>query len=114
MSPSSPGSSGDWRTGLRESSPYLTLGIQLAGAVLVYVGIGYLIDRWLNTSPWFLVGGAVVGMVAFFVQLVRVVKQMNRASARRPAGKYKELDDKAWERDPWKDNDPWKEEGERK
>ncbi|MBO6574097.1 MAG: AtpZ/AtpI family protein [Rhodothermales bacterium] len=102
-----------WQAGLRDSSPYLGLGLQLAGAVLVYVAIGYLLDRWLDTSPWFLVAGAVVGMIAFFLQLVRVVRQMNAGSKTSGAGKsYRELDDAAWGRDPWKekwrDEDPWK------
>lgn len=98
-----------------ESSPYLGLGFQLAGAVLIYTGLGYLLDRWLGTSPRFLVAGAVVGMLAFFVQLVRVVRQMNSKTRKESVGKtYRDVDE-GWngepERDEWKerweDKDDW-------
>ena len=45
--------------------------------MLVYVLIGYLLDRWLDTEPWFILVGSVVGMVAFFVQLVRLSKRLS-------------------------------------
>jgi hypothetical protein len=100
-----------------ESSPYLGLGFQLAGAVLIYVGLGFLIDRWLETSPWGLVGGAVVGMAAFFIQLVRVVRRMN-AETQRDGGKkkYREFDESEWVEeaptvDAWKNE--WKDEWDR-
>ena len=80
--------------------------MQLAGAVLVYVGIGYLLDWWLGTSPWFLIAGAVVGMVAFFVQLVRVVRQMNQAAPRKSGRPYREWS----EEDAWDKPDAWERE----
>ena len=93
-----------------ESSPYLGLGFQLAGAVLIYVGIGYLVDRWLDTAPWGLVGGAVVGMIAFFIQLGRVVRKMNAETQRDAGGrKYREFQESEWAEDA-PETDAWKEE----
>lgn len=66
-----------WQSGLREASPYLTIGIQLAGTMILYVGLGYLVDRWLDTKPAFLIVGSVVGMIAFFIQLLRVAKELS-------------------------------------
>ncbi len=33
-------------------------------------------DKWLDTTPWLLVTGSVVGMAAFFIQLVRITKEV--------------------------------------
>jgi F0F1-type ATP synthase assembly protein I len=51
--------------------------MQLAASMIVYVVIGYFADRWLGTQLWLLVVGAGVGMVAFFIQLYRLVGRMN-------------------------------------
>ncbi len=66
---------------MQESSGYLGLGMQLALSMVFFVVGGYLLDRWLGTAPWLLIAGAVLGMVAFFVQLFRVVGEMNKRSA---------------------------------
>ena len=50
--------------------------------MLVYIFIGYFLDRWLDTTPWFLIAGALVGMVAFFVQLFKLVKRLEADSKR--------------------------------
>ncbi|GEM_PF-468488 len=93
----------DWRAGLRTAGPYLGLGMQLAFTMLFFVGLGYLLDRWLGTLPWFLIGGAVVGMTAFFIQLFRVSAEMSAQAKmereRRPAARRRrergEEDDQA-------------------
>ncbi|MFT4603469.1 MAG: F0F1-type ATP synthase assembly protein I [Rhodothermales bacterium] len=106
-----------WQKSMLESSPYVGLGFQLAGAVLIYVGIGFFVDRWLDTSPWGLVTGAVVGMIAFFLQLVRVVRRMNAETHRGAGGKkYREFKESEWadgppERDEWKEK--WKDDWDR-
>lgn len=72
----------DWRVGYRAAAPYLGLGMQLAFTMLFFVGLGYLADTRLGTTPWGVIGGAVLGMTALFVQLFRVVGQMNRQAER--------------------------------
>ena len=34
---------------------------------------GYVMDRWLGTSPWFLLGGLLVGLVVGFYELAKAV-----------------------------------------
>ncbi len=75
-----------WQSELGRSSSSLGLGIQLAGSMLVYVIIGYFVDKWLDTAPWFIVIGSIVGMVAFFFQLARIAKRMSRSSENHGAG----------------------------
>ncbi len=73
-----------WQSGLREASPYLTIGIQLAGTMIFYVGLGYVLDRWLETEPAFLITGGIVGMIAFFIQLLRISKELSSSQNQGP------------------------------
>lgn len=41
------------------------------------LGLGYLLDRWLGTRPWLLVGGIVVGAAVGFYQFVRIISKIN-------------------------------------
>lgn len=59
--------------GLAGAYRYAWLGMQFAAGVLVYMGLGYLVDRWLGTLPGFLVGGAILGGVVGFVSVYRRV-----------------------------------------
>jgi len=43
----------------------------LVGALVLFGGIGYGLDHWRNTSPWFLVAGLLLGMVVGFYELVK-------------------------------------------
>jgi ATP synthase protein I len=70
----------DWRASLREAGPYLGLGMQLALTMAFFTLGGYLLDRWLDTVPWLTIGGALVGMAAVFIQLVRVSTSASRTS----------------------------------
>jgi F0F1-type ATP synthase assembly protein I len=36
-------------------------------------GLGYAVDAWLGTSPWFLVGGLLLGLVVGFYELAKAV-----------------------------------------
>jgi len=45
----------------------------LIGALGVLGGLGYAIDAWRGTSPWFLVGGLLLGIVVGMWELARTV-----------------------------------------
>jgi ATP synthase protein I len=47
--------------GLDQSS---VMGVELLTATLTWAGIGWLVDRWLGTAPWFLAIGALLGNAA--------------------------------------------------
>jgi F0F1-type ATP synthase assembly protein I len=47
----------------------------LVGALLLLGGIGYAVDYWRGTSPWFLLGGLALGMVVGFYELVKSVSR---------------------------------------
>ena len=45
----------------------------LIGSIIVLGGIGYAIDRWQGTAPWFLLGGLLLGIVVGFYELAKSV-----------------------------------------
>ncbi len=40
------------------------MGAELFTATLTWAGLGWLLDRWLGTEPWFLAIGALLGSAA--------------------------------------------------
>ena len=58
---------------VRRSGPAATAGYALIGAILLLGGVGHLVDRWAETSPWFLLAGLLVGLVVGFYQLAKTV-----------------------------------------
>lgn len=69
------GASGEvdaWMRALREVAPYLDLGWRLAGSTAFPPLIGYGLDVWLETVPWGLLVGCVVGLSSAYVQLRRL------------------------------------------
>ena len=45
----------------------------LIGSIILLGGLGYLVDGWRGTSPWFLLTGLILGMVVGFWELVKTV-----------------------------------------
>ena len=58
---------------LRRSGPAVTAGYVLMGAIALLGGIGYGVDVWSGTSPWFLVTGLFLGIVVGFVELAKII-----------------------------------------
>jgi ATP synthase protein I len=56
------------------------LGTEFIAAILVGAVAGYLLDRWLNTSPWLMLVLLLVGFAAGVLNVVRAAGDMNRAS----------------------------------
>lgn len=48
---------------LRELDSGWAMTSEFISAVLVWMGIGWLLDRWLDTDPWLMVSGIVLGFV---------------------------------------------------
>ena len=69
-----------YRNAIKEAGPYLTLGLELGLTMIVWSGIGYLLDRWLGTLPWFTLAGMLVGMGSLFFQVLRAAKKSKRSS----------------------------------
>jgi F0F1-type ATP synthase assembly protein I len=58
---------------LRLAGPAATAGYTLMGAIIMLGGIGYAVDAWRGTSPWFLLAGLLLGIVVGFVELAKAI-----------------------------------------
>jgi len=47
-------------------------GIALFASVATFTAIGYLLDRWFGTAPWFLIAGIVLGSAAGLFEFIRI------------------------------------------
>lgn len=73
----------------RMNQNLMGLGWQIASTLVVFTLGGYWLDRWLDTNPWFLLAGALVGMISIFVQIFKIAADLNRKDAER--GKKSDL-----------------------
>ena len=55
---------------VQRSGPAASAAYTLTGGILVLGGLGYAVDRWLATSPWFVLTGLVLGIVVGFYALI--------------------------------------------
>jgi F0F1-type ATP synthase assembly protein I len=58
---------------VRRSGPAAAASYTLIGAIVLLGGIGYAIDEWRGTSPWFLLGGLLLGLLVGFYELAKAV-----------------------------------------
>lgn len=73
-SPSAQSLRDSYGDGMRAAGPYLGLGAQIGGSMILFVGAGLLVDRWLDTSPWGVIVGAALGMVGIIALVMRIAK----------------------------------------
>ena len=59
---------------------YLGIGIQAGASVAFYLGVGLLLDKWLDTLPWLTLLGALIGIIAMFALFVRMNRELDRSS----------------------------------
>lgn len=69
----------DWVEALRDMAPYLDLGWRLAGSAAFPPLLGYfVVDVWFGTTPWGVLGGAVLGFAAALLQLKRLQEELDQ------------------------------------
>jgi len=80
------------RTWAQSFGPYLTMGIQLALAVVVFFFVGRWLDGKLGTAPWLMLAGLLVGiaggMIKFLRAAVALGKEANRDAEKERAHEH--------------------------
>ncbi|CUU00852.1 MAG: AtpZ/AtpI family protein [Fimbriimonadales bacterium] len=71
------GPSPGFQQGVKAMSLAFSIGFALAGPVILGGLVGYWLDSRLNTSPTWTLILVLLGTVAGFVQLIRMVNKMN-------------------------------------
>lgn len=78
VSPSGDDGRRDDRSAMRQASPFLTAGIQLAASVVVMFFLGHWLDERWHTAPWLVIIGSMAGAAAGFTQFIRAVNAVTR------------------------------------
>lgn len=73
--------------GVGEGYRYASLGLAFAGGILLFMGAGYALDRWLGTLPWLTLAGTLVGSVLSFLSVYRRLMADEARDRRERAGK---------------------------
>jgi ATP synthase protein I len=60
----------------RKSGLAYAAAFSLFAAVVAGLILGWLLDRWLGTRPWFLVGGLVLGAAAGLYEFIRTSSKL--------------------------------------
>jgi F0F1-type ATP synthase assembly protein I len=55
------------------AGPVASASYTLIGAIILLGGIGFALDRWLGTTPWFLLAGLLLGLIVGFYELAKAV-----------------------------------------
>ncbi len=55
------------------AGPVAAASYTLVGAIILLGAAGYAVDRWLGTSPWFLLAGLLTGIIIGFNELIKTV-----------------------------------------
>ena len=54
------------------------LSTELVAAVLVGTIIGFILDNWFDTKPWFIITFFFLGVIAGILNVIRVAKNMQK------------------------------------
>jgi F0F1-type ATP synthase assembly protein I len=61
-----------------EFGPLLTLGLQLAISVVAFFFLGRWLDSKLDTAPWLMIVGLLLGVVGGFLNFLRTVTAIGK------------------------------------
>jgi len=59
---------------LREYVQYLSLGTEIALGLSLPILLGYWIDTYINSSPWFLLLGIFIGVGLMAGTIIRIIR----------------------------------------
>jgi F0F1-type ATP synthase assembly protein I len=61
----------------RRSGVAYAAALSLFFSVAALAGVGLLLDRWLESKPWFLVCGVILGAALGFYEFIRLTSRLS-------------------------------------
>ena len=61
----------------RKSGIVYAAVLSLCFSILGFLFVGWMLDGWLETSPWLVLAGIVLGTVAGFIQFIRLMSRIS-------------------------------------
>jgi F0F1-type ATP synthase assembly protein I len=61
-----------------EGYKYVSLGMTFAGGIVFFLALGFGLDRWLGTTPIFILVGTFLGTVLSFLTVYRKLQEEER------------------------------------
>lgn len=58
----------------------VTLATEMLAAVIIGFGLGYVLDNWLGTTPWFMIGLGLLGVAAGVINVWRTVSNNSNSA----------------------------------
>ena len=62
----------------------MRIGVELVAALVVAMGAGWLLDRWLGTRPWLMIVFFFLGSAAGIMNVYRAVNSLGLGAGYRP------------------------------
>jgi F0F1-type ATP synthase assembly protein I len=59
----------------RKSGAAYAAGLAIFFSVLTFMGLGWVLDRWLGTG-WLMIAGIVLGAIVGFYEFIRIISQI--------------------------------------
>ena len=56
----------------------LKISTELVAAVVVGTTLGFILDNWLDTRPWFTISFFIMGVVAGILNVIKAAKKMHK------------------------------------
>jgi ATP synthase protein I len=69
--------------GKKNLADYSSVGIMFPVSIALGAGMGYLLDKWLNTAPYLLAMFTLYGAAAAFWNLYKVTKRMSDSNEKK-------------------------------
>jgi F0F1-type ATP synthase assembly protein I len=63
--------------------PFLTLGLQLAISVVVFLFVGRWLDQEFGTSPWLTLAGAALGITGGLIKFIHTAVKLGQDADRK-------------------------------
>ena len=76
------------------AAQFASVGLEMGIAIAIGAGIGYLLDKWLKTSPWLLIVFLLFGVAAGFKGLYDAARRASKdvSASNRHTGETREAD----------------------